>query len=285
MKKSVLMLLAMIVLGTNAVNATALRPLNVQNAKMDTENQNELRVNFDWFRDHSELAGQQDVRSNSFTIPRIDIRHTFDTEIPVRVGMNIGMAVGFAELALDDTEIDESSALGFQNMGLTLEAGVVQEEDLSIALYVNQHFPFVQNNLLLANTYRPIYGANAYGFQTGAEYQFKFLVDNLTWHGDVGYRFDVPEAGEVQNSLVYYNEAVLSLGDDNNIGLSLGLLGNSVYNSNIGTDLRGTDLRIVPGLIIGMGDDNNKQFRVGLPIGLNSDSADLGVQASYFSLF
>jgi hypothetical protein len=34
-----------------------------------------------------------------------------------------------------------------------------------------------------------------------------------------------------------------------------------------------------------MGDDNNKQFRVGLPIGLNSDSADLGVQASYFSLF
>jgi hypothetical protein len=279
MKKSVLMLLAMIVLGTNAVNATALRPLNVQNAKMDTENQNELRVNFDWFRDHSEVGGL-DVRSNSFTMPRIDIRHTFDTEIPVRVGMNIGMAVGFAELASGDTELDESSALGFQNMGLTLEAGVVQEEDLSIALYVNQHFPFVHNNLLLANTYRPIYGANAYGFQTGAEYQFKFLVDNLTWHGDVGYRFDVPEAGEVQNSLVYYNEAVLSLGDDNNVGLSLGLLGNSVYNDNIGTDLR-----IVPGIIVGMGDNNNKQLRVGLPIGLNSDSADLGVQASYFSLF
>jgi|GEM_PF-2204813 len=278
MKKSVLMLLAMIVIGTNAVNATALRPLNVQNAKMDTENQNELRINFDWFRDGVE-AGGVDVRSNSFTMPRIDLRHTFDTEIPTRVGINIGMGVGFAEVAVGDTELAEGSALGFQNMGLTLEAGVVQEEDLSIALYINQHFPFVHNNLLLANTYRPIYGANAYGFQTGAEFQFN-LGDNLTWHGDVGYRFDVPQAGEVQNSLVYYNEAVLSMGDDKNVGLSLGLLGNSVYNDNLGTDLR-----LVPGIIVGMGNDNNKQLRVGLPIGMNSDSADIGVQASYFSLF
>ncbi len=275
MKKTILlaMLLAMCV---STAQAATLAPLNVQPAHINTDDDHnqQLTVGFDWFRDHSSIGGGPgDFRTGVMNLPRVDFRQSFDIGIPVRIGLNSALTHGTAETAIGGVEA-ESAALGFNNLGLTLEAGLVQGDDVNITAYINQNFPFVHNSLLSTNVLRPVQGVNAYGFQTGLEYSFK-LADCLTWFGDVAYRFDVPELGEVQNSLVYYNEAVLGIGDG--AGLSIGLLGNSVYNSGIGTDLR-----LVPGLIIPIGD---VQFRAGVPIGLTSVSPDFGVQASIFTTF
>jgi hypothetical protein len=279
MKKSLLFVLSLIILGASSVQATDLRALNVQNAKMyGGEDSTELRVNFDWFRDHKTFGGGTiDSRQQEINFPRIDIRQSCTTSpIPFRVGLNTAITGASSELEANDNTFFERSALGFNNLGLTLEAGLVQADKVNITGYINQNFALVHNQLLADNQLRPITGSNAYGFQTGALYQFD-LADSLTWYGDIGYRFDVPERGEVENSVVYYNEAVLALGSDDNFGLSVGLLGNSVYNNSVGTDLR-----LVPGLIVKVGEG---QLRAGMPIALTSDTPDIGVQVGYFSMF
>ncbi len=277
MRKTIL-LLAVLLMGASSVNA-ALAPMNVQQAYIGDTHDDQLTIGVDWFRDHVRGGLGIHTRSNTINMPRVDWRHTFDTSIPVRIGLSTGITTGFGEVEAGGVET-ESSAFGFNNLGLSLEAAVVNEEDKALTLYINQTFPFVHNDLLSANQLRPVMGANAYGFQTGAEYQIKLLdgvfgdSDSLVWFGDVGYRFDVPEAGATQHSLVYYNEAVWS-GD--NFGLSMGLLGNSIY-----TDDLGTDLRLVPGVIVPV---NDSQVRIGFPIGLTSDSPDLGIQASLYTVF
>lgn len=281
MKKTMFLSLALLIVSASAASAqdTFLRALNVQNAKIvtDRDQNTELRVNFDWFRDHEEIGGV-DVRTNTFNMPRIDIRHSYDCKVPLRIGMNTALSAGAQEFGGGGgVEFAEASAFGFGDLGLTIEAGLVQGDDVNITWYLNQNFPLVHNNLLIANTLRPVNGVNAYGFQTGLLYQLA-MGDHLSWFGDIGYRFDVPELGEVENSLVYYNEMVLGLGSDNSFGLSLGLLGNTVYNNNVGTDLR-----LVPGFILPVGDVS--QLRAGVPIGLTDDSPDFGVQLSYFTAF
>ncbi|MBT6843724.1 MAG: hypothetical protein HOA17_08015 [Candidatus Melainabacteria bacterium] len=265
MRKSILLAM-LLLLSVSSANA-ALAPLNVQQAAINTENPDQLTIGFDWFHDHGSSAGSE-TSSDGFNLLRMDWRHSLDTGIPTRIGMSAGLSYGTT-----DSTTGDSSAFGFSNIGLSLEAALVDEEDFALTWYINQHFPMVQSSLLLNNTLRPVSGRNAYGFQTGAEYTIS-LGDNLAWHGDVGYRFDVPDAGATQHSLIYYNEAVWS-GED--FGLSLGLLGNTVYTDNLGTDLR-----LVPGIIIPMDD---MQFRAGLPLGINNDSPDIGVQASIYKTF
>lgn len=275
MKRTILLAM-LLVLGISGAKAAALAPINVQQAHINTdaEHNQQLTIGFDWFRDHSSIGGGPgDLRMGVMNLPRVDFRQSFDTAIPIRIGLNSALTHGTSETAIGGVET-ESAALGFNNLGLTLEAGLVQGDNVNITAYINQNFPFVHNNLLSTNLLRPVQGVNAYGFQSGLEYSWK-MADCLTWFGDVAYRFDVPSVGEVQNSLVYYNEAVLGLGEG--AGLSIGLLGNSVYNNNIGTDLR-----LVPGIIIPMGD---VQFRASTPIGLTSVSPDFGVQASIFTTF
>lgn len=269
MRKSILLAM-LLLLSVSSANA-ALAPLNVQQATIDTENPDQLTIGFDWFHDHAS-AGGISASTDVFNLLRVDWRHSLDTGIPTRIGLNTALSHGSVDIELLGVEAG-TSAFGFNNLGLTLEAGLVQEEDFALTWYINQTFPMVQSGLLTTNTLRPVSGRNAYGFQTGAEYTIS-LGDNLAWHGDVGYRFDVPDAGATQHSLVYYNEAVWS-GDD--FGLSLGLLGNTVYTDDIGTDLR-----LVPGIIIPMDD---MQLRAGLPLGMNSDSPDIGVQASIYKVF
>lgn len=283
MKKSMFLSLALLILGVSSVSAAdeprMLRALNVQNAHIETEldRNTELRVNFDWFRDHVEIGGA-DVRTNTFNLPRVDIRHSFDCKVPLRIGVNMPLSAGAQEFGGGGgSEFLEHSAFGFGNLGITLEAGIVQTDSVDITMYLNQSIPFVHNNLLIAQTLRPQNGVNAYGFQTGLLYQVG-MGDHLIWYGDVGYRFDVPELGEVENSVVYYNELVLGMGDNNSFGLSVGLLGNSVFNNGVGTDLR-----LVPGIIIPIGEKS--QLRAGMPFGLTSDSADIGAQISYFTMF
>lgn len=276
MRKTILLILSFLFVGA-AANASDLRALNVQNAKIygDKDQNTELRVNFDWFRDHSSLGGV-DVRSQSMNMPRIDIRQSCTSgPIKFRLGLNTALTGSGAEVGDNSNVSSEASAFGFNNLGLTLEAGLVDKDKTAITWYLNQNFALVHNSLLSGNQLRPLTGANAYGFQTGLLYQFG-LTDHLTWYGDVGYRFDVPDKGEVQNSLVYYNEAVWGLGSDDKVGIALGLLGNSIYNDNLGTDLR-----LVPGLTMKIGEG---QLRAGLPLGMNSDSPDIGVQVSYFTM-
>lgn len=275
MRKTILLAILLLFCVSNA-NA-ALAPLNVQQAKIttDTNDNDQLTIGFDWFRNHTNIPGSlADARSTGMNLPRIDWRHSFNTSIPTRIGLSTSLNYGSAEAESAGVEFGDTGAFGFGNLGLTLEAGLVHSDNTNITFYINQSFPLIHNDLLIANTLRPVNGRNAYGFQTGAEYQFN-LGKNLTWYGDLGYRFDVPDAGETQNSLVYYNEAVWGADD---WGLSLGLLGTSVYNDDIGTDLR-----LVPGLVLPAG--SNSQFRVGVPIGLNPASPDFGVQASLFTTF
>ncbi len=272
MRKS-LLLIAILVCGVTSAQAE-LAPLNVQNAQIDTDKPNQFTFGLDWFRDHVEVGGA-DVRTNTFNLPRIDYRRSLDIGIPVRIGMNTSIAAGAGEIGGGGgTEILENSAFGFGNLGLTLEAAIINEDNIAITPYINQTFALTHNDLQVANVLRPVSGTDAYGFQTGAEYKLKLCKD-LNWFGDVAYRFDVPDVGKVQHGLVYYNEAVWG-GDD--FGLSVGVLGNTVY-----TDDLGTDLRLVPGIIAPVGD--NVQARVGFPIGLTSDSSDFGVQASLYSVF
>ena len=285
MKKNFILILAVLFFyGTLSVSAVELRPLNVQNARMDLENKNELRVNFDWIHEGREFAGT-DVGINSFTLPRINYKRTFNTKIPTRIGASVGL--GYNRLSLNNIlGINDFSGntdtFGFQNIGLSLEAGLIQKKDIALAVYINQHFPTVNNDLLglpaLSNSL-PVSGTNAYGFQSGTEIQFN-LGNNLTIYSDLAYRFDKHELIDFMHSFVYFNEAVLSLGDQKNYGLSLGILGNTLYG-----DVSYTDLRLAPGLILGLGDENQHQLRVGMPIGLNETSPDIGVQASYFSSF
>lgn len=282
MRKTIVILLALFLFGSEAVQAdTPIRPINVQNAVMgNDENENaELRINFDWFRDHAGV-GNINTRSNTFNLPRVDIRQACTSSpIPFRIGINTALSAGMTELETGGNEFFERSAFGLGNLGITLEAQLFQSDDSRNAanVYINQSIPFQHNNLLTTNTFRPQNGVNAYGFQTGLLYQFG-LGEYLTWYGDIGYRFDVPDKGAVQHSIVYYNEAVLGLGSEQNFGLTLGLLGNSVYTDGIGTDLR-----IVPGFAAKVGDDS--QLRVGVPMGLTRDTPDFGVQLGYFTTF
>lgn len=281
MRKTLVLLLIAFFAGSQAAQAYRLRALNVQNAYIDTENHSELRINFDWFKDRGESNGTI-FRQNSFNLPRVEYRHgSMLGDMPVRIGVSAGLGLGTDKLETNNVSQFSRGAFGFNNLGLSLEAGLVNEESGALTAYINQTFPLIHSNSMTATTLRPVNGVGAYGFQTGFEYQFDVLGDDdsdvrLTWYGDVGYRFDIPENGSTQHSLVYYNEHVLSFGDS--FGMSLGLLGNSVYTSNIGTDLR-----LVPGLIAAVGD--NSQLRVGMPIGINADSPDIGIQASIFSSF
>lgn len=277
MKKTLMLIAALMTLNIGQAQASELRALNVQNAKIYTEEENntEVRVNFDYFRNHFRPNGSSDSRFSTYNIPRVDVRQAFELgSVPVRIGLNTALSAGRSELETAGGT-SHSSAFGFGNLGLTLEAGVVQTKPFNLTAYINQTFPWIHNDLLITNGLRPVNGANAYGFQTGALYQVDFCK-HISWYGDVGYRFDVPKTGSTQHSLVYYNEAVLGLTENNLVGLSLGLLGNSVYTSNLGTDLR-----LVPGVISKLGDYG--QLRVGFPLGINPNSPDFGVQVSYFN--
>ncbi|NQY80315.1 MAG: hypothetical protein HRT47_08385 [Candidatus Caenarcaniphilales bacterium] len=252
-----------------------LRPLNVQNAYIDTESDNkyELRVNFDWFRTSQGIGGRR-VRTNSFNLPRLEVRRSFDTAIPTRIGLSGSINAGETN----------SGSFGFGNLGITLEAALVNNEEFASTIYFNQHIPWVHNPNLTNSLWRPTNGTDAYSFQTGLQTQFD-LGDNLTVYSDLGYRYDDFDDDVVGHSFVYSTEAVLDTGSP--INLSMGMLGMTTYDnktfSSRGARIGGTDIRLVPGLIIPVGEEKNTQIRFGFPIGVSNDAPDFGVQASVFA--
>lgn len=271
--RKLLMATASLILTAGIASATAIQPVNVQSAYIDTERDWQVKIDYNYFRDHS-TVGATEFRNSTMELPRLDIRKSFDMGVPVRVGLNTALALGSTGTETAGVQT-ETGAIGFGNLGLTLEAALVNEKDFALTAYINQHFALIHNSSMVANAYRPISGANAYGFQTGLEFSAD-LCGGLNWYGDLAYRFDVPAAGEVQNAFIYWNELVWDTGTI--INPTLGILGTSVFNNNIGTDLR-----LVPGWVNNFGDDNSYQLRFGFPIGLNSDSNDFGVQVGLFA--
>ncbi len=271
--KKLLVTAAALVITAGAASATAIQPINVQSAYIDTERDWQVKIDYNYFRDHVDVAGT-DVRNSTMELPRIDIRKSFDTSIPTRIGMNTALSLGSSETETAGVE-SETGKFGFGNLGLTLEAALINKEDLAVTWYLNQHFALVHDASMVANAYRPVSGAKAYGFQTGLEMSAKVL-GGLSAYSDIAYRFDVPELGAVQHSFIYWNELVWDTGTI--VNPTIGLLGTSVYTDDIGTDLR-----LVPGWVNNFGDDNAYQFRVGFPIGLTSDSSDFGVQVGLFA--
>jgi len=271
--RKLLMATASLVLTAGIASATAIQPVNVQSAYIDTDRDWQVKVDYNYFRNHS-TSGGTEFRNSTMELPRIDIRKSFDTSIPVRIGLNTAVSLGSTGTETAGVQT-ETGALGFGNLGLTLEAGLINEKDFAVTAYINQHFALIHNSSMVGNAFRPTSGANAYGFQTGLELSAN-LIEGITWYGDWAYRFDVPDAGEVQNAFVYWNELVWDTGTI--VNPTLGILGTSVYNSGVGTDLR-----LVPGWVNNFGDDNAYQLRVGFPIGLTSDSTDFGVQVGLFA--
>ncbi len=256
-----------------------LRPINVQNAYIDTEKKWETRVGFDWARRSQGLGGAR-LRQNSFNLPRVEVRRSFDTPIPTRIGISQSLNAGVNSLS----GAYDNGSFGFGNLGLSLEAALVNKKEFASTLYFNQQFPFAHSTSLNNALWRPANGTDAYSFQTGLQTQFA-LGDNLTVYSDLGYRYDDYDKDVVAQSFVYSTEAVLDTNTP--INLSMGMLGMSTYDgkslSSRGAHLGGTDIRLVPGLIIPLGEDKNTQFRLGFPIGVTNDAADFGVQASLFA--
>ncbi len=269
--------------------AVEIQPINVQNAYIDTENDWQIKVDYSYFRDHYRYDSgiySANFASSMMEIPRLDVRKSFATSIPVRIGLNTSLALSSnkASYSFDfggtpyGGEL-ESGNLGFSSLGLTLEAAFINDKDFALAGYLNQHFHF-ENFASVA--LRPTSGANGYGFQTGLELS-KNLAKSLKVYSNLGYRFDVLESGEtgdsfLEHSFVYWNEVVWDTG--HTVNPSLGILGSKTFG-----DIQGsTDLRIVPGLVTSFGKNDEIQLRLSAPIGLNETSTDFGVQVGLLML-
>lgn len=232
-------------------------PLNVQYAEMIPGLQ--TKIDFDWIGGH-----KKGHNTNYVTVPFIDMRYTFKERF--RIGTNFEVVYGDAK---------GDSSWGFPYLGLTLEGKVIN----GLTAYFNQQFPLGNNS----NLGEDVYGRsrNGYSFQTGGLLQFPVPLLSkygFTYFGDLGYNFTAVNHGrpKVQSSFVYQNAFVW---DTNTyVNPMLELTGISNYSDSG----RGTDLRIIPGVITPIL-SNDYQLKVGFPIGLNNPhSPEFGVQTQLF---
>lgn len=252
MKKFTAALLALI-FTASAASAAMLYPRNTQFADMTDKFY--ATVDFDYAYDRK-AAGAVDNTNNTFQVPTVDMRYVLGERF--RIGLNIPLVA-----ADNDVGPVNQSAFGFGRLGLTTEWGLND----NFAWFINQEFPTGHN---------PLLGLNAYSFSTGAEFQYD-VTDALRYFGEYGYRFDVPEGTQVLHSLIYNNAFVWDTGSW--LNPTLELIGTTTFGT---TAFSGTNLRIVPGSVTPFGSDEQYQFRLGFPIGLNNDSPDFGVQAGLY---
>ncbi len=255
-------LAALLALAFTASSASAtLYPRNTQFAEM--EDGWYTTIDFDAFDyDRFPAGGRSDVDTVSF--PKVDVRYTFDERY--RVGLNIP----FMYTGADKNPAADASAIGFGKLGLTLEAQIAE----NFNFFFNQEFPTTHNPLLAIDGRAA--GFDSYAFETGFNWQ-RNLSDNLTWFAETGFRFDDLDNSGTMGSFIYNNAVVWDT--DTWINPSLELTGLSVY----GDEFSKTDLRLIPGWITPIGDDDSTQFRIGMPIGLNTDTPNIGIQAGFFA--
>lgn len=240
-----------------------------------------MRIDFDWFH-NSASFGTLGLRSDRYSLPRINYKRSIATKIPVRIGLGTSLNLSSSDLELDGEALSESSSLGFGNLVLNLEASVVNKENHILNVFFDQFLPTSSVNGPL--TAQSGYGDN-YGFQTGLRYQLQ-LLKCLTLFGDLAYGKYInfnDNSDSSFNSLIYYNELVLDTGKK--VNLSMGLLGQNIfYNNFFGDNVNDRLLYLVPGLIVPFGKYNNIQTRLGAPIGISEDSLDFGLQFGVFAL-
>jgi len=253
MKKFIAALLAL-AFTVSASSAAMLYPRNTQFADMTDKFY--ATVDFDYAFDRVGFPGPGNKTQNTFQVPTVDMRYVLGDKL--RVGLSIPLVA-----ADSDAGPTNSSAFGFGRLGLSTEWGLSD----NFALFINQKFPTGHN---------PLLGLNAYTFETGFEYQ-RDLSDNLRFFSEYGYRFDVPDGTQVLHSLIYNNAFVWNT--DSWFNPTFELLGTTRFGT---TAFSGTNLRMVPGSVTPFGSDDQYQFRLGFPIGLNADSPDFGVQAGLY---
>lgn len=269
MKKFFAVLMTMCVC-TLASSAQTLYPINTQFAEM--ENGWYSTIDFDYSHQHTNLnAGgglvNLDAAADVFKIADLDVRYTFSDRY--RIGMNVPLTASFLELNGSLLGIPvgaERSAFGFGRLGLSLEAQIVE----NLNLYFDQNFP---------TAHSPLLDQDAYTFETGFNFQKTCPHDSydITFFSELGYRYDDPHSFDSQHSFVYNNALVMDTHSFFNPFIEL--VGFTTFTDG---PFERTNLRLVPGLITPFGDDNQYQFRLSMPIGLNTDSEDIGVQAGMY---
>lgn len=278
--KNILVLVSLFGLTSSAALAeNFLRPTNVQNAYIDTENKNELRIGFDWLHEHDD-----GVSLDKFNLPRVNYRRSFDTKLPTRFSLGTG-------LVLNTFDIDEyeDSSFATSPIDLGLELGLINKPQTSINIYFDQSFPLGSArsdaslfsipafNIINLNIY-------SYSFQTGTRYQFNFLK-NLYLFGDLGYRkvMGLNDSSSASSDIVTHSNEILW---DTHTWLnpSIAFLGQNYLFDGIDSMQQ---YYLIPSIIMPLGKERNQQLRIGVPTSFGDSflTYDIGIQVSYFASF
>lgn len=262
MRRILVAFLALLVTATSA--SATLYPRNTQFAEMKDGLYG--TIDFDIF-DYDRIPGSIRGDVDTVSLPKLDLRYTFDERF--RLGLNIP----FLYTGLEDVGAGRDfSAFGFGKLGVTAEMALAQ----NFNFFFNQEFPLNHSPLLALDGSQA--GYDSYAFETGLNWQYA-LGDSWTWFAEYAYRYDDLDGAGSVGSFIYNNALVWDT--DSWFNPSLELTGISTY----GDEIEKTDLRIIPGWVTPFGDDDEYQFRVGLPIGLNTDTPNIGVQAGlYFEM-
>lgn len=241
----------------NPSSANIAFPFNTQNA--DITNDGYWNLTFEYSLDQNN--GRE---SQNFTLPNLEIRHGFLDRY--RIGLLSSLVLG-----LEETSATERSAFGFDNLRATFEYMILDNHNKErsyldyMTLFINQDFPTVHNDLL---------GDNSYGFETGIE--LEHTIGDFTFYSELGYRFDNPENGSIFNSFLYNNAIAWNLYDK--FQPFVEILGLSSYGAN-----NSTSLNLVTGWVTHI--QKGYYVYAGIPIGLNDNSADFGVQLAATGTF
>jgi hypothetical protein len=255
-----------------------IRPINIQNAYIDTENKNELRVEFNWMHDNINFNDGTSFSRDRYAIPQMIYRRSLETKIPTRLSVGLGLAVS----SFDGSISGEGSNLDFGNVYLGLEAALVNTEEHSLTLYFDQNLPSGGYNIGVPGVLNNNSFDN-YSFQTGVRHQIA-LWDLATLFTDVAYAKSMSlDDGFEFGSYDYFSyQAELVARGNSKVKPSIGFLGQHLFNEFFDTD----SLYLVPGLIVALDDDAKYQARIGVPIGFSKDIGDdfdIGIQAGLFA--
>ncbi len=260
-----------LLLNTVAANASNtdhfLRPINLDSAYINTTNKNEIRAGFDFLRDGDDGFSSQ----NTYNLTT-KYKRAFDTKVPTRASVGLGLSLINSEsvFGFDQSELD------FSNLLIGLEAAPLNKESLAMSFYFDQSLPTGSDIGYL----NPL--GDSYAFHVGTRYQVK-LLDHLSLFGDLSFNkaFSFDDDSEFSyDYFSYINELVLDTGSKFNptVAFASSNIINSSYDS-------GDPFFVIPGAIIPFGEDNKYQARIGVPIGLADAFYDIGVQASFFTIF
>ncbi|MCE2928447.1 MAG: hypothetical protein LW817_02310 [Candidatus Caenarcaniphilales bacterium] len=262
------------VLSANA-SSVMIRPINIQNAYIDTENKNELRVEFSWLHDNFDFGGLS-FSQDRYTVPQATYRRSFETEIPTRVSVGLGLAVNSTDISV----FGEGSDLDFGNVYLGLEAALINSEEHSLTLYFDQNLPSGGFNVGTPGVLNNASFDN-YSFQTGLRHQIA-LGDLGTIFTDLAYAKSMSLDDNLEISFDYFSYGTEFVANTPcKVKPSIGFMGQHLFN-----DVDADSMYLVPGLIVALDDDAKYQARIGVPIGLSGDDGsdfDIGIQAGLFA--